>query len=88
MNIAEFSIKKDVITWVFAIILVIAGIMAYNSLPRLEDPEFTIKEAIIITLYPGASAEEVEEEVSNTTGQPITFPQLADLGQQCLPRPL
>jgi len=65
MNIAEFSIKKDVITWVFAIVLIVAGIMAYNSLPRLEDPEFTIKEAIIITPYPGASAAEVEEEVSN-----------------------
>jgi multidrug efflux pump subunit AcrB len=65
MNIAEFSIKKNVITWVFTLILVVAGLMAYQGLPRLEDPEFTIKEALVLTPYPGASAEEVETEVSN-----------------------
>ena len=65
MNIAEFSIKKNVITWVFTLILVVVGLMSYMGLPRLEDPEFTIKEAIVITPYPGASAEEVETEVSN-----------------------
>ena len=65
MNIAEFSIKKNVITWVFTLILVVVGIMSYRGLPRLEDPEFTIKEALVFTPYPGASAEEVETEVSN-----------------------
>jgi multidrug efflux pump subunit AcrB len=65
MNIAEFSIKKNVITWVFTLILVVVGIISYRGLPRLEDPEFTIKEATVITPYPGASAEEVETEVSN-----------------------
>ncbi len=65
MNIAEFSIKKNIITWVSAAILVVVGLMSYRALPRLEDPEFTIKEAIVLTPYPGASAAEVETEVSN-----------------------
>lgn len=65
MNIAEFSIRKNVITWVFTLILVVVGLISYRGLPRLEDPEFTIKEAVVITPYPGASAEEVETEVSN-----------------------
>ena len=39
--------------------------VAYQQMGRLEDPEFTIKEALIITPYPGASAEEVAQEVSN-----------------------
>jgi multidrug efflux pump subunit AcrB len=43
----------------------IAGLVAYFQLGRLEDPEFTIKEALIITSYPGASAEEVALEVTN-----------------------
>ncbi|MBW2552323.1 MAG: efflux RND transporter permease subunit, partial [Deltaproteobacteria bacterium] len=38
---------------------------SFNGLPRLEDPEFTIKEALVITQYPGATAYEVEEEVSD-----------------------
>ena len=65
MNIAEFSIRKNVIVLVFTVLMVVAGLKSYNSLSRLEDPEFTIKEAIITTPYPGATAKEVEEEVSN-----------------------
>ena len=65
MNIAEFAIKKNVITMVMTVFVVIAGIVAYGNLSRLEDPEFTLKNATIMTPYPGASAAEVEEEVTN-----------------------
>jgi multidrug efflux pump subunit AcrB len=65
MKIAEISINKSVITITLTIVLIYAGFKAFQSLPRLEDPEFTIKEAIITTPYPGASASEVEEEVTN-----------------------
>ena len=40
------------------------GISSYLGLGRLEDPQFTIKEAMVITHYPGASALQVEEEVT------------------------
>ncbi len=65
MNIAEFSIRNSVVTWVVAIALVGVGALSFQNLSRLEDPEFTIKDAIIFTPYPGASATEVEEEVTN-----------------------
>ena len=65
MNIAEASIRNKTITLVFAILMVVLGIWSYMHLPRLEDPEFTIKDALIITPYPGASAQEVEKEVSD-----------------------
>ena len=65
MNIAEASIRKKTITLVFAALMVVLGIWSYIHLPRLEDPEFTIKDALIITPYPGASAQEVEKEVSD-----------------------
>ena len=65
MNIAEFAIKKNVITWTMVVVLLVGGYKSYQGLSRLEDPEFTIKEAVIITPYPGASAEEVAEEVTN-----------------------
>ena len=47
------------------ILMVVVGWIAFNNLSRLEDPEFTIKEAVVLTPYPGASAAEVEEDVSN-----------------------
>ena len=65
MNIAELAIRKSTITWTLTILLLVVGYTSFNSLSRLEDPEFTIKEAIINTPYPGASAAEVEEEVSD-----------------------
>ena len=65
MNIAEWSLNKHVITWVMTIFMLVMGVISFGKLSRLEDPEFTIKEAVIFTPYPGASAAEVEEEVSN-----------------------
>ena len=65
MNLAEWSIRNRVITWTITIILAVVGAVAFENLSRLEDPEFTIKEGVVITPYPGASAAEVEEEVTD-----------------------
>ena len=71
MNIAEWSIQKHVITWVLTVLMVVVGVTSFFELSLLEDPEFTIKEAMIITPYPGASAAEVEEEVTNVIEQAV-----------------
>lgn len=65
MNIAEASIRNKTVTLVFAVLMVVLGVWSYIHLPRLEDPEFTIKDALIVTSYPGASAQEVADEVSD-----------------------
>ncbi len=65
MNIAEFSIKKSVITWTVTVVMLVLGYFSYQGLPRLEDPEFAIKNAVVITPYPGASPREVQEEVTD-----------------------
>jgi len=64
MKLTEYSIKNSVSSWMFALILLFGGIISYNNLGRLEDPEFTLKMAMISTTYPGASPTQVEEEVS------------------------
>jgi multidrug efflux pump subunit AcrB len=65
MNIAEIAIKNKTITLVFTFLIIGGGIMSYEKLGRLEDPEFTIKEAQVFTLYPGATAKEVADEVTD-----------------------
>lgn len=65
MNAGEFSIQKSRIVIVAMVFIFAGGLFAYRNLGRLEDPEFTIKEALVITPYPGASAEDVAKEVSN-----------------------
>jgi len=71
VNIAELSIRKSTITWVMTILLIVVGAYSFFQLSWLEDPEFTIKDAIITTPYPGATAAEVEEEVTNVLEKAI-----------------
>jgi len=65
VNIAQFFIEQRITTLVLTFVMIGVGIMSYQGLSRLEDPEFTIKDALVITAYPGASAAEVEEEISD-----------------------
>ena len=64
MDIAAYFIERKVTSWMLTLILLIGGAIAFTNLGQLEDPEFTIKDALIITTYPGASPEQVEEEVT------------------------
>jgi len=65
MNPGEFSVKNNRMVLMAMAMAIVGGLIAYLNMGRLEDPEFTIKTALIITPYPGASAEEVAQEVSN-----------------------
>ena len=64
MDLARFALEKRLISAVATVLILFAGYFAYTALPRFEDPEFVIRQAQIITPYPGASAEEVAEEVT------------------------
>ena len=64
MNIAKASIDRPIITWLIMLAALLGGIWGFFTLGRLEDPAFTIKTAVVITEYPGASAAQVAREVS------------------------
>ncbi|MCD8481357.1 MAG: efflux RND transporter permease subunit [Verrucomicrobia bacterium] len=64
MNPAEFTIRKELISWTLVLLLLAGGYLAFQKLGRYEDPEFVIRQAVIITQYPGASAMQVAEEVT------------------------
>ncbi len=64
MNTAGYFINNKVTSWLVTLILFVGGILSFNELGRLEDPEFTIKDAVVVTRYPGASPQQVEEEVT------------------------
>lgn len=65
MNLAEFSLNNRVFILTLTFVGIGGGLLSFNSMSRLEDPVFTIKDALIITPYPGASAGEVEQEVTD-----------------------
>lgn len=63
-GIAAYFIKNRVISWMVSLIFLIGGVAAFFGLGRLEDPAFTIKDAMVVTSYPGATPQQVEEEVT------------------------
>lgn len=71
MNIAQFCLNKKVVMLYMAVVIALAGIASYFKLGKLEDPDFTIKTAVVYTAYPGATAEEVEQEVSDKIEEAI-----------------
>ena len=65
MNIAQFFIDRKILTWTMSLAIFAAGVSAYRSIGRLEDPEFTIKVAQVVTYWPGATATEVASELTD-----------------------
>jgi multidrug efflux pump subunit AcrB len=65
MNLAELTIQRRTLSLVLTVVLLVGGLIAYRDLGRLEDPEYTIKTAVVMTSYPGATPHEVEEEVTD-----------------------
>ncbi|HKS32367.1 MAG TPA: efflux RND transporter permease subunit [Enterobacteriaceae bacterium] len=64
MDIFRQFIDNPVRVWLALLLLGIGGIFALLNIGRLEDPAFTIKTAVVVVQYPGASAQQVEEEVT------------------------
>ena len=65
MSLVRYAMENRIVMYVLTILLIGGGAYAYEKLSRLEDPEFTIKEALVVTEYPGASPREVEQEVTD-----------------------
>ena len=65
MKFINYSIKNTVVVRFLVLLLVLGGIFSYFKLGKLEDPEFKIKEAIVVTMYPGQDAHTVELQVTN-----------------------
>lgn len=65
MNLGVASVENKRVVFFFMLLILLGGVWSYLNIGRLEDPEFTIKEALIVTPYPGASAQEVAKEITN-----------------------
>lgn len=78
MNLAEFTIRHQVLSVIVILLAVVGGWTAYQDMPRFEDPEFTIRTAQVIAPYPGASPSEVAQEVTETLERAIQQMQEVD----------
>ena len=64
MNIPKYSLENQKIIYFFLAVMQIGGIYSFFKLPKKEDSPFVIKQAVLVTQYPGATPQEVEKLVT------------------------
>ena len=64
-NLTEISLKHKGLVWYFILVVFIGGIFSYGKLGRMEDPDFTIRQMVVSVAWPGATAQQMEEQVTD-----------------------
>lgn len=72
MNLTELTFRRKAIIWFLLFCMVVGGVLAFQSIGKLEDPELKVMMSQIVTVYPGASAHEVEMQVTNIIEQELS----------------
>ena len=84
MKVTEFFMRRPTLFWSLMAGILIAGVIAYMQMPKLEDPAVAVKQAMVIVSYPGASAHEVELEVAQVVEDELrTLPDVKKVKTEC-----
>lgn len=70
-SIVKFFLTNKALSWLILILILAGGVFAYQSMGKLEDAPFTIKQALVTTAYPGASPMEVQQQVTDVLEEAI-----------------
>ena len=65
MNLSGWALRNKHLVWFLVVALAVGGLVSVGNMSKLEDPEIKVKNALVVTTYPGASAHEVELEVTD-----------------------
>ncbi|MCI1821567.1 MAG: efflux RND transporter permease subunit [Megasphaera sp.] len=64
-NLSEIALKNKALVWYFIVVIAIAGIFSYIKLGRMEDPAYTVRQMVVTVAWPGASAQQMDEQVND-----------------------
>lgn len=64
-NLTELSLKNKTLVWYFIVVIALAGIFSYMKLGRMEDPTYTVRKMVVTVAWPGATAQQMEEQVTD-----------------------
>ena len=70
-TLVKYFLKNKAVTWLLLVLVLFGGLFSYTHMGKLEDAPFTIKQALVMTPYPGASPEEVRNEVTDLLEESI-----------------
>src|SRR5262249_35821647 len=77
-NPARVSVEYPQLTWMFILIVLLAGLFAYRSLPQRKDPDIPNKIASISCTWPGASPEKMDELVARKIDESLSLNKYVD----------
>lgn len=72
MHISELAFRRRAFIYFLLVSMVVGGVMAFRAISKLEDPELVVMQSQIVTLWPGASAHEVEMQVTHVIEQELS----------------
>ena len=64
IDLSKWGLANKRLVFLFVVILTLGGIVGYIRMPKLEDPEIAVRQAVVVGIYPGASAHQVELELT------------------------
>ena len=59
-SVSEYALTNKALVKFFIALLIVGGVWAFYSMSKMEDPELMVKQALVMTVYPGADAHKVE----------------------------
>ena len=71
MKLVKYFLQKKSVTILLLVLVLAGGLLAYVKMGKLEDAPFTIKQALVLTPYPGASPSEVQSQVTDILEESI-----------------
>ena len=66
IDISKWGLNNQRLVFLLTAILTLGGFVAYYMMPKLEDPEIVVRQAVVVGIYPGASSHQVELELTVT----------------------
>ena len=63
-NLTALALRQRELSWFFIAVVAIAGILSYSKLGQREDPDFTFRGMSIRVLWPGATTQQVDEQIT------------------------
>ena len=84
MKIVEFFMRRPTLFWSLTGGILIAGVLAFFAMPKLEDPAVPVKQAMVVIPYPGANAHQVELEVAQLMEDELrALPNVKKIKSEC-----
>ena len=84
MKMTRFFIQRPLLFWSLMVAIMVAGVLSFIQMPKLEDPAISLKQAMVVVPWPGASAHDMELKVAQTMEDELrALPNVKKIKTEC-----